>query len=149
MTIEEALNVDEFPSLAQKLNVNLEYTYTWASDQLQEFYHKFGLTAQQYHVLKILKSRYPRGYTTSEILNGMKEKNSGVSRLVDRLVKKDLVRKEAHKVDKRLVDIVISKKAIDILNEMQINRFKMDEVFENLTYDEMNELSLLLDKLRG
>lgn len=149
MTIEEALNVEEFPSLAQKLNVNLAYTYGWASDQLEAFYRKYGLTAQQYTVLKILKSRYPRGYTTSEILSRMMEKNAGVSRLVDRLVKKDLVRKEIHKGDKRLVDVVISKKAIEILNEMQLNRFKMDEVFDKLTYDEMNQMSLLLDKLRS
>lgn len=149
MTIEEAINVDEFPSLAQKLNANLAYTFTWTSDKLQEFYLKYGVTAQQHNVLKILKSRYPRGYTTSEVLAHMMEKNAGVSRLVDRLVKKGLVIKEAHKGDKRLVDVVISKKGIDVINELQLNRFQTDKVFENLSYEEMNQLSLLLDKLRG
>jgi len=149
MTIEEAIKVSEFPSLEQKLSINLIYTHSWAYEQLQQFFGEHGLTSQQYNVLRILRGRYPEGYTTSEILERMMEKNAGVSRLVDRLVKKGLVVKRVSSIDKRLVDVVVSENALKIMEKMDMERIRIDEIYVNLNELEMQQLNELLDKLRG
>ena len=149
MRIEDEIKVDQFPSIQQKLSINLIYTHDWAYNHLQSFFGEYDLTSQQYNVLRILRGNYPKGYTTSEILERMMEKNAGVSRLVDRLVKKGLVEKKTSSIDKRLVDIVISESALKILERMDINRHRIDDIYANLDENEIEQLNRLLDKLRG
>ena len=148
MRIEDEIKVAKFPSIQQKLSINLIYTHDWAYNRLQSFFDEYDLTSQQYNVLRILRGNYPEGYTTSEILERMMEKNAGVSRLVDRLVKKGLATKKTSAVDKRLIDVVISEKALEVLEQMDNNRFRIDEIYSNLDTSEIEQLNNILDKLR-
>ncbi len=149
MRIEDEINIESFPSMQQKLNINLMYSYTWAQEQLQAFFGQFGLTAQQYNVLRILRDHHPKAMTTSQILEEMIEKNAGVSRLVDRLVKKDMVIKVVSHKDRRLVDVTISDTGMQALDRMDQHDQQVDDVFNNLSLGEMMTLNRLLDKMRG
>ncbi len=149
MRIEEEIRVEAFVSERHKLSTNLIYTHYWAYDRLQELYGKFELTPQQHNVLRILRSAFPHSFTTSQILDRMMEKNAGVSRIVDRLVKKELVLKEVSKTDKRLVDITISYKGHALCEHMDEERERIDSIYQNLTENETEQLNNLLDKLRG
>lgn len=149
MRIEEAIKVKRFPSPQQKLSINLIYTHMWAYDQLQAFFGEYGLTSQQYNILRILRGQYPNGLSTSGILERMMEKNAGVSRLVDRLVKKNLVEKSVSPADKRLVDVTISARGLEIVEAMDRARHRIDEIYSNLEESEIDLLNNLLDKLRG
>ena len=73
---------------------------------------------------------------------------SDVSRIVDRLVKKDLVKRNVCKSDKRLVDVVIGKKGLEVLEEIDNKINILDELIGNLTEQEAETLNELLDKLR-
>ena len=148
MRIEDAIQVDTFPSAYQKVSINLIYTMTWADVRLQEFFGEFNLTSSQYNVLRILRGQHPRPVSTALIRDRMIHRNAGVSRLVDRLAEKGLLTKSTCETDRRLVDVVITPAGLDVLRKMDVQKARIDAIYANLSEDEALELSRLLDKLR-
>jgi len=78
----------------------------------------------------------------------MLDKMSDTSRLVDRLIVKGLAEKTTCTSDKRLVDISISRKGLELLEQLDIRNADMDNIMCNLTNEEAIQLSSLLDKVR-
>jgi DNA-binding MarR family transcriptional regulator len=74
---------------------------------------------------------------------------SDTSRIVDRLVKKELVVKVICKTDRRLVDVTISEKGLSLLDKMDGCNEEMDASVGSLTQEEAIALNRLLDKMRG
>ncbi|MFB3132522.1 MAG: MarR family winged helix-turn-helix transcriptional regulator [Rhodothermales bacterium] len=149
MRIEDAIEVQGFPSKQQKLSINLIYTTSWADVQHQEFFGEYDLTSSQYNVLRILRGHHPNPVTTSTIWQRMIHRNAGASRLVDRLIKKGLAQKSVCETDRRLVDVVITEKGLDVLAQMDAERHRIDEIYARLSEEEIDQLSDLLDKLRS
>ncbi len=149
MKIEDEIKGEGFMSVQHKLRVNLSFTHSWTYERMQQFFAGYDLTAQQYTVLRILRSAFPLSYTTSQILDRMAEKNAGVSRMVDRLLKKELVIKEVSSKDKRLVDVTISYKGHALCERIDEEIKELDNIYNNLSLEEMDQLNDLLDKLRG
>ena len=71
MRIENEIQVEEFPSVYQKVSINLIYTMTWADLRLQEFFGEFGMTSSQYNVLRILRGQHPKPVSTAFIRDRM------------------------------------------------------------------------------
>jgi DNA-binding MarR family transcriptional regulator len=78
----------------------------------------------------------------------MLDKMSDTSRIVDRLLKKNLVLKVVCKDDRRLVDVSITAKGLKLLETMDKHQEEMDEVLNNLTEEDASQLNALLDKIR-
>lgn len=78
----------------------------------------------------------------------MLEKMSDTSRIVDRLITKGLVKKVTCKTDRRLVDVIIADKGKKLLERLDVRQDELDHVLTNLTEEEANQLSNLLDKIR-
>ena len=137
MKLEQAIKQFEFESRGQRLGVNLIYTSNWVQERQKSYFSKFGITQQQYNVLRILRGNYPKPYSTSDIRERMLDKMSDASRIVERLVKKDLVVRKINKKDKRLVDVTISDSGLDLLEKIDktIENF-VQEPFSNLTEKE-------------
>ncbi|MGB0177994.1 MAG: MarR family winged helix-turn-helix transcriptional regulator, partial [Owenweeksia sp.] len=74
---------------------------------------------------------------------------SDTSRIVDRLIKKKLVSKKTCKMDKRLVDICITRQGLDILERLDNNTTQVEMYMSSLTEEEAEQLSKLLDKVRA
>ncbi len=131
----------------RKLGINLVHTFNWVYERSQLFFAGYGLTSQQYNVLKIL---YDAGQplSTSEILEEMIEKNAGVSRLVDRLIQKQLMQKEMSATDKRRIDASLTEKGTLLYLEVTHHLKKVDAVYRALTDKEVATLNRLLDKIR-
>ena len=149
MRIEDEIQVDKFPSVYQKVSINLIYTMTWADVRLQEFFGEFDLTSSQYNVLRILRGQHPKPVSTALIRDRMIHRNAGVSRLVDRLAEKGFLTKSTCETDRRLVDVVITEAGLGVLKQMDDRRARIDEIYANLSEEEALELSRLLDKIRG
>jgi DNA-binding MarR family transcriptional regulator len=79
----------------------------------------------------------------------MLDKMSDTSRIVDRMVIKGLVMKNISPADKRMVDITISNKGQQVLQEIDKYESQMDDIMKNMTENEAETLNLLLDKLRN
>ena len=149
MKLEEEIKQKSFRNEYQKSALNLVFTYGWLFNKQNGFFKKFGITAQQYNVLRILRGQYPNAISTSNIKSRMLDKNSDSSRIVDRLAGKNLVHKSNCKSDKRLVDVSISDQGLHLLSEIEPHSLELDNTFSKLDIEEAKELNRLLDKLRG
>jgi DNA-binding MarR family transcriptional regulator len=74
---------------------------------------------------------------------------SDTSRIVDRLVAKELVQKTTCAADKRLVDVLITEKGQELLRRIDGEGDFIHEIMGRLTEEEAQQVSDLLDKLRG
>jgi DNA-binding MarR family transcriptional regulator len=79
----------------------------------------------------------------------MLDKMSDTSRIVDRLVKKGLVKKTICKTDRRLVDVTIAERGKKLLEKIDAYDEQMDGIMMNLTEAEARVLNELLDKIRN
>lgn len=76
------------------------------------------LTHNQYNVLRILRGAHPEGLTCSEISDRMISRDPDVTRLVDRMEKRKLVRRQRDTADRRVVRVFIGKRALTLLERL-------------------------------
>jgi DNA-binding MarR family transcriptional regulator len=147
--IEEAIKQTKpFGSVYQKTGVNLMYTHSWYAGRMKSFFKQFGLTSKQYNILRILKGA-GKPVSTSFIRERLLDKMSDVSRIVDRMHDKGLLTKDICIDDKRLIDVGLTPRALQLLDEVKLKSKQMDEILSRLTPEEADRLNGLLDKLRG
>lgn len=146
--IEEEIKQQKFLSGHQKALINLLYTASWLQGRQQDFFKPFGITAQQFNILRILKGQHPKSISATEIKARMLDRNSDVSRLLDRLVAKALISKKACPNDKRATDVNITDTGLQLLSNLDQYQREIDGVLA-LTEEEALQLSTLLDKARG
>ena len=148
MKIEEEIKQNSFRNQHQKVGINLLFTYHWLINKHKDFFKPYGITNQQYNILRILKGQYPKSIFGADIKERMLDKNSDVSRLLDRLILKKLAVKSQCPSDKRAADVCICKKGLDLLKEIDDKINSLDNIMDSLTSEEAKTLSDLLDKSR-
>lgn len=147
MSIEDDIQQSKFNSEYHKMSVNLIFTYNWAMERAKRFFEKADLTMQQYNILRILRGA-GKPLSTLQIRQRMLDKMSDTSRIVDRLLKKDLVEKVVCKNDRRLVDVTISDKGLTLLQSLDNHTHELDSHLTGISEDEAKTMNQLLDKLR-
>ena len=148
MGISEDLKQSNFQSEAQKAIVNAIYTGNWIVQKQQELLKPFGLTVQQYNVLRILKGQQGNPMTVLAITERMLDKMSNASRLVDKLLEKKLVLRRECPQDRRAVDILILPAGLDLLNEVDQVQQDWGKHFDALGVKKLEEMNQLLDEFR-
>lgn len=149
MTIEKAINQKQFANPHQKMMVNIAYTHSYLAGIINNDLKPYGLSAEQYNVLRILRGVHPDFLSVWEITARMINKMSNASRLVEKLRKKELVERKISVEDKRLVDITITKKGLKLLKQIDENLSDMQNIFGHLSVEEVECVSSILDKLRA
>ena len=149
MKIEDEIKQTKFRNPQHKAVLNLLYTAGWLESRNQEFFKPFGVTNQQFNILRILRGQHPNKISGAEIKSRMLDRNSDVSRLLDRLITKKLAVKSQCPNDKRAADIAITEKGLQILKQLDDKIDQTDSKAINLTAGEAVKLSNLLDKCRG
>jgi DNA-binding MarR family transcriptional regulator len=144
MEIEKEIYNKKFEDNHQKVVVNLIYTYGWITNLLRLKLNKHSITLQQYNILRILRGQYPNPATVNILKERMIDKMSDASRIVERLVQKDLVKRCVSNKDRRAVDILISQKGLDILQKLDNEVSLKNLLSKNLSDEEANTLSGLL-----
>src|SRR6476619_8184088 len=124
MSIEKDISQRKFATEYQKAMVNLIYTHNWLMERMKLFFEKADLTQQQFNILRILRGA-GQPLSTLQIRQRMLDKMSDTSRIVDRLIKKGLVKKVVCKSDKRLVDVTIAEKGKKLLASMDVYQDEM------------------------
>lgn len=148
MGIEQDIQQTKFRNDYQKGLVNLIYTHGFITEKLKGIFIRSGITSQQYNILRILRGA-GKPLSTLELRKRMLVKMSDTSRLVDRLILKDLVKKVTCPKDKRLVDISITSTGLNLLLGLEKFNEEMDQLLHPLTSEEVNSLNILLDKIRA
>lgn len=149
MGIDQDIRQSKFRSEYQKAAVNLLYTYGWITERTRELFASEDITPQQFNILRILRGSHPQPLSTLQIRERMLDKMSDTSRIVDRLITKGLVKKGTCKLDRRLVDVMITDKGKKMLERLDERQDELDNIMGNLTEKEAATLSELLDKIRG
>lgn len=149
MGIENDIQQFTFKSSKQKAMINLLYSYGWVIERIKDFLSKENITHQQYNILRILRGSHPEPLSTLQIRERMLDKMSDTSRIVDRLISKELVIKTTCPKDKRLVDVVISEKGQKLLKKLDTEADHIQDIMATLSEEEAEALSGLLDKLRN
>lgn len=149
MKIEDAIKQGKpFANPQTKAVINLTYTAAWITGLQTQLLKPYGISIQQYNILRILRGMYPDPATVKELIARMIDKNSNASRLVDKLVHKGYVERTTCATDRRRVDVAITEEGIKTLDI--VSKTLEAGVFSiKLTDEEATLLSNLLDKMRS
>lgn len=147
---EEIRQTKPFESAAQEAILGLYRT----TDQLQRRFSKLiephGISLQQYNVLRILRGAGKQGTPTLEIADRMIQQTPGITRLLDKLEGKRLVRRERCPEDRRQVLCWITKEGVDLLAKLdEPIRAKGTGAMEPLKIAEQRTLIEMLERLRA
>ncbi len=148
MRLEDEIQHKQFQSEHHKLLVNLIYSGNWVKSIHAEVLKPYGLTLQQYNVLRILRGQYPKPASVNLLIERMLDKMSNASRLVEKLRLKGLVERRENDSDRRQADVIITSKGLDLLIELAkpIDQFEMRSL--TITEAEAKKVNDILDRLR-
>src|ERR1700720_688188 len=110
MQLEQEIKQEKFKTEDEKLTVNLIFTHYWLLDKLKDRLRPYGISMQQYNVLRILRGQGSNPASINLLKERMLDKSSDASRLVERLRLKELVDRIICPNDRRAVEIRISTK---------------------------------------
>jgi len=137
-------------SRQQEAVVNILRTANYLRNHCAPVFDAHGITSQQYNVLRILRGAGPGGLPTLDIIERMIEQAPGITRLLDRLEAKKLVRRERPSDNRRQVFCYVSRGGLDLLDELEAPlREQAISVMRNLKKSEMEELIRLLELVRN
>ena len=149
MKIEDEIK-GRFRNEYHKGLINLNYTTRQLGYEFYQALKEHGVTEQQYNVLRILRGfRAEAPLSIGFIKERMLEKDSDVSRIVDRLYLNQMLTRCENSQDRRQKSVEITDKGLELLNSMYIVEKKVDTLLSNLTEQEVQQLNCLLDKIRG
>ena len=149
MSLENDIKQEKFPNEYEKATVNVLFTGSWLYNINSARLKKHGITPEQYNVLRILRGSHPKSLMLAEVTARMIDKNSNCTRLVEKLRLKGLLKREVCENSRRQVDIFITEKGLAILKKIDHESDSWLESLKNITKAEAQELSRILDKLRG
>ncbi|NNE28241.1 MAG: MarR family transcriptional regulator [Saprospiraceae bacterium] len=122
----------------------------WITDQVSLGLKSFGISEPQYNVLRILKGGKSKPLDIGSIQMKMIQRNSNVSRIVDKLVDKDLVERKECSDNRRKMDVSLTQKGLDLLDELNSRVQEFHEpMIHRLTKEELISLQRLIKKLKG
>src|SRR5215207_4248108 len=132
MGIEKEIHQGKFRSSGQKVLLNIMFTYGWINEKIKNILAPEDITSQQYNILRILRGSFPKPLSTLQIRKRMLDRMSDTSRIVDRLVAKQLAKKVICIKDKRLVDVTITDRGQNLLKKLDSEVNDMENIAKNL-----------------
>ena len=149
MRIEEIIKSSVSMDDSKKVILNLIYTQTVIADKFNEILKPHDLSSEQYNVLRILRGQKGCPANMCVIQDRMIAKNSNTTRLIDKLLLKELVTREVCPENRRKIEVQITIKGLDLLEELDPKVVEHEKEFSNnLSPEEIQQLNTLLEKYR-
>jgi len=149
MSLETEIQQQRFENEFQKAAVNILFTSSWLYNINATRLKGFDITPEQFNVLRILRGSYPKALMLAEITCRMIDRSSNATRLVEKLRQKGLVKREICKNNRRQVDIFITSKGLQLLQDIDKTNEEWLGTLKTISKTEAQELNRILDKLRG
>lgn len=149
MKLEEALQTTNFRDAKHKASLNILYTAWWLKSIMSKELKAFGITLEQYNVMRILKGKYPQTMCVKDIAGRMIEKGTNVPRIIDRLVDKKLVKRGTDVKDKRHTVMQLTASGLDLLDQCTKKMNQVADKVVALSEKDAEQLNKLLEKMRG
>ena len=145
----EVLRVRPFESERQKAMFNLAYSYQMILGRTLQVLKKYELNDQHYNILKILQEADPAQLLIGEVKKQLMDKRGDLSRLIDKLVRRNLVLRETNVENRREVLVAIGKEGVTLIVDIDRQLREERDTKIGLSEPEAKQLNTLLDKLRG
>lgn len=148
MELEKEIQVAKFNSQVQKAVIHILFTAHWLKTKINSHLKPFGLTQEQFNVMRILKGKHPARMCVKNIGQRMIEKNSNVPRILDRLVAKGLVERQQSLEDRRETESQLTVKGLELLQKVNAYLDDSQNKLIELTEETAGELNRLLEEVR-
>lgn len=149
MKIEDVIKSTVPLDASKKVILNFTYTQNVIGDKFHEILKPYDISREQYNVLRILRGQKGCPANMCIIQERMLAKSSNTTRLIDKLLLKDFVTREVCPDNRRKIEVLITKKGLDILTELDPIVVEHEQLFaNNLTQKELEQLNTLLEKYR-
>jgi DNA-binding MarR family transcriptional regulator len=147
MNVEEIIKTKKEIPLEARTIIHLTLVTNKINEMMSASLKPFGISIQQFNVLRILRGQENKPANLSTINERMVTKMSNTTRLVDKLLAKDYVIRKICPQNRRKVEIKITTKGLDVLNEIDGIKFEMEKnIVKNFSLTELKKLNSLLDK---
>ena len=150
MKIEEEIKSTVTLDLSKKIILNILYTQNVTTDNFNEILKPFDISGEQYNVLRILRGQKGTPANMCAIQERMLARTSNTTRLVDKLLLKNLVTRNVCPENRRKIEVLITQKGLDVLKELDPKVIEHEKFFsKNLSSEELEQLNNLLEKYRN
>ena len=149
MSLEQSISQSKFDSEQEKLMINVIYSANLLNLITSRLFKPYDLSPQQYNVLRILRGQKGKSIALMVIEHRMLDKSSNVSRLVDKLISKDLVNRSVSSKDRRRIEIIITSRGKSVLKEIDVILADMNSKIKTIISDDnAKQTNRILDQLR-
>ena len=149
MKIEDIIKTENQLPASRRLIISLFSTTSWATEQISEVLKPHEISLPQFNVLRILRGQKGKPANLSTIQERMVNKMSNTTRLVDKLISKNLVERITCEKNRRKVEITITSEGLSFLKKLDSVMDEIEsEITQNLSEIEIQQLTQLLYKLR-
>lgn len=150
MKIEDVLKSTAPMDNSKKIIMNIIYTQNVITEKFNEILKPYDISSEQFNVLRILRGQKGNPANMCVIQERMLAKTSNTTRLVDKLLLKELVTREVCPENRRKIEVTITSKGLDLLSELDPKVKAHEELFSNnLDENEKMQLNQLLEKFRN
>ena len=119
------------------------------NDKLMLALKPFGVSIQQFNVLRILRGQKGVAANLSTVQQHMTNKMSNTTRLIDKLIEKSFVKRTICKENRRKIELFITTEGLTFLNQLDpIIDQAEEEIVGHLKEDEKEEFVSLLKRLK-
>ena len=150
MKIEHVLKSTVPMDNSKKIIMNIIYTQNVITENFNEILKPYDISSEQFNVLRILRGQKGNPANMCVIQERMLAKTSNTTRLVDKLLLKELVTREVCPENRRKIEVLITTKGLNLLKELDPKVKLHEQSFsKNLSEEEMIQLNELLEKFRN
>ena len=150
MKIEDIIKTTAILNNSNRIILNVMYTENVINEKFNEVLKPYELSGEQYNVLRILRGQKGNPANMSVIQERMIAKTSNTTRLVDKLLLKELVTRKVCPENRRKIEVLITQKGLDVLHELDPKVTEHGNYFsKNLDEAELEQLNTLLEKYRN
>jgi DNA-binding MarR family transcriptional regulator len=139
-----------FDSLEQEVFLNLWRTYDRLRASEEELFARYDLTPQQYNVLRLLRGEHPRPLPTLALARRLVSRAPDITRMIDKLQQRGLVRRERPRDNRRVVRVAITPGGLELLRDSRaaVRRLHAEQL-GHLGRPQLRQLATLLRQARA
>jgi len=109
----------KFENSKLKALINIKYTSNWLNSKENDFFKPYGISPQQYNILRILRGAKDK-IKVQVVKDRMVERAPNATRLMDKLCDKNLIERDRCEHDRRVVYVKITKEGLVLLSTIDI-----------------------------
>ncbi|KAA5536208.1 MarR family transcriptional regulator [Taibaiella lutea] len=150
MKLEQELRMSRFRDDFQRAYLNIVFTGNFLQSKMQQDLKKYNLTPPQFNVLRILRGQNGIPIGAFAIQDRMVHRTSNVTRIIEKLIDKKLVTRKNNPDNGRIVDILITKAGLKVINEADsIAQKAINDISNVLSEEQAREMADWLDAIRN